>query len=112
MARPKGIANKKTDYFFDACGKLKHDPVEFNIRVAQNDWKSLGYEERTYTVHTKSGGSYEQDYITVADRITANNKLLDFMFPKRKAIELTSPADEKDGVIFMAYDPKKLKPAP
>lgn len=107
--RPKGTPNKKTEHFFDLCKKHKHDPVEFNIMLAKNDWKALGYPSRTYSIFTKSGDSYEQDYIGIGDRITANNKLLDFMYPKRKAIEISNPEGEQNNAIVLAYNPNLLK---
>lgn len=107
--RPKGQPNKKTDHFFELCQKHGHDPVEFNIMLAKNDWQALGYPSRTYSIFTKSGDSYEQDYIGISDRITANNKLLDFMYPKRKAIEITNPEGEQNNAILVAYNPAMLK---
>lgn len=98
--RIKGTPNKKTEDFFERCAQEDHDPVLFNIRVAKNDWLSLGYESGTITVFTKSGDSYEQDRITMAERLSANNKLLDFMYPKRKAIEHSTSEEAKKAFTF------------
>lgn len=108
--RKKGKLNAKTEHFFEICEKMNHDPVTFNVMLAQNDWQSLGYPNRTFTSFTKSGETFETDYISVNDRVSANNKLLEFMYPKRKAIEVTS--GEKDNTaIILAYNPKELKPS-
>ncbi len=106
--RTKGTPNKKTEHFFDICTKRNHDPVEFNVMIAQNDWEALGYSKPTVTVYTKTGDSYEQDVISVSDRMSANNKLLDFMYPKRKSVEITNSEDSSN-VFLMAYNPKTMK---
>lgn len=108
--RTKGTPNKKTEDFFERCAQQGHDPILFNILVAKNDWQALGYESGTVTVFTKSGDSYEQDRISIADRISANNKLLDFMYPKRKAVE-HSVSDESRPPIVLAYSDSGLKRA-
>lgn len=105
--RKAGVPNKKTEHFFEMCDKYGFDPVEFNINVAMNNWKALGYPNRTYQVST-GDGVIEVDFIELKDRVNANNKLLDFMYPKRKAIEVTNDTGEQKGFI-LAYNPNDLK---
>jgi hypothetical protein len=109
--RIKGTPNKKTEHFFELCDKHDHDPVEFNILVAKNDWEALGYEKPTITCYTKSGDSYEQDRITVTDRMQANNKLLEFMYPKRKAIEISNSDESDKGTFTLNYSRGSLQQA-
>ncbi len=106
--RKKGTPNRKTDEFFDLCKKHNHNPIEFNIMIAKNMWKEIGYETPTVTVFTKSGDSYEEDRIKIEHRITANNKLLDFMYPKVKALEITNK-DEGPLTFNLNYNPADFK---
>lgn len=93
--KPKGTPNKPTLDFFTKCEKLKHDPIAFNIAVAKGDWRALGYEKGTETQFNKFGDELEVDRITVDHRLAANNKLLEFMYPKRRSIDF-SPFDDDE----------------
>ena len=107
--RVKGTPNKKTEDFFNICEEMGHNPIEFNILVAQNDWAALGYDSATTIMYTKAGDPFEVDRIDMPTRLAANNKLLDFMYPKRKSVELSTGDDDKKGFIVLGYDPNKLK---
>lgn len=107
--RKAGTPNKKTEDFFDKCEKLGHDPITFNILIAQNKYRELGYDSATVTVYTKSGDSYEQDRISIETRLAANNKLLEFMYPKRKAIEHKISDEDKKAAFTFAYNTGPMK---
>lgn len=108
MGQHKVKRKQNSDNFFKACKKQEHDPIEFNILVAKNDWAALGFTSPTYTCYTKSGDTYEMNHITVDHRLSANNKLLDFMYAKKKAIEITPPETPNQAFTF-AYSVASLQ---
>lgn len=106
--RQKGTPNKDTTYLMGLLDKNKFDPVEFLIKVANNDWKALGYDQPTYTKQGYQGIEYEENVITMDHRIDAAKSLVGYIYPKRKSVEITS-VDANAGVIMMSYNPQALK---
>ena len=90
--RVKGIPNKKTQSLIERCDDLGVDPFDVLLRVAKGDWEALGYDSPTNIIVTKQG-SYEQDVITLESRVNAAKELCQYLYPKRKAIELSGDVD-------------------
>lgn len=109
--RKAGTPNRKTEEFFDKCAQHSHDPILFNILVAKNDWAALGYLSPTILVTNKNGQTFEEDRISIEARLSANNKLLDFMYPKRKALEFVDDKGEASNTIKLSYSVESLKDA-
>lgn len=107
--RQKGTPNKDTQYLIDVCKRMGHDPVEFYVNVVKGNWEKVGLDSKTNTFYTKSGDSYEQDQITVDHRLAANAKLFEYMFPKRKAVEISN---SNEGQGFFTFQYVKPKPTP
>jgi hypothetical protein len=87
MPRTKGTPNKKTQTLFDLAKKLKVDPFEILLRFASEDWKGLGYENRTTTKFTNAGIEFEEYIIEPRMRLKAAAEACQYLLPKRKAIE-------------------------
>lgn len=104
MGRTKGTPNRKTEHIFEMCEKKKFDPIEFLILVAQGEWKKIGYLAATRPKFGPGGLIVDEEWITMDHRIEASKKLADFMYPKRKAIELSGAQDESP--LTISYVPK------
>lgn len=95
-----GTPNKVTTDLHALADKLHINPFEILLRFAGNDWQGLGYDSATKTILSKSGELIEVDTIDTAERIVAAKAACDYLFPKRKAVEVTG----KDGVdLFQSF---------
>jgi hypothetical protein len=104
----KGIPNKDVSFIIETCERLKCDPVEILCYVANGDWKSLGYKGPTQQQVGMGGVKVEVPVIQLDHRIDSAKKLMDFIYPKRKAIEITDPSGNDKGFV-LAYNPATLK---
>lgn len=89
--RPKGSPNKRS---FDAqalAQKLNVDPLEILLRFAMGDWEGLGYTSSEMLVVTKTGESVYVDRISPELRAKAAGDASNYIYPRRKAIEHSSP---------------------
>lgn len=81
--RQKGTPNKSTLSLIERCQKLNCDPFDVLVNITKGDWAALGYKT---------------DVISFESRLTAAKELMQYLYPKRKAIELTreteKPMDE------------------
>ena len=107
--RKKGVPNKNTQLIFDLCQKNKFCPIETLILVGKGDWKSLGYESPEVEKMGLGGVKIFEDRIQLDHRIDACKKLIDYMYPKRKAIELTG--DDEHKPIVLSYNVTDIKKA-
>ena len=106
--RQKGTPNKSTEHIFKLCEKHDFDPVEVLILLAKKDWEGLGYSREFIERQGFQGHVIEEPVISTDHALDATKTLVAYMYPKRKAIEITND-DKNTGVIFMAYDPKNMK---
>lgn len=108
MARPKGSLNRSTEDLFDKAAALGVDPFEVLLNFAKRDWKALGYDSPTVTKYCADGGTIEVDVITPDLQLSAAEKASSYLYPKRKAIDVTSHGN---GLLdnFMAMDADERK---
>lgn len=104
----KGIPNKDIGYIIDLCEKLKCDPVEILCHVANGDWKALGYKSPMVEKVGLGGKIIDEDRIQLDHRIDSAKKLMDFIYPKRKSIEIKDENGNDKGFV-LAYNPANLK---
>lgn len=71
--RRKGSPNKRTVLLIEKAAYLKVDPFEILLLVAKGDWQGLGYEFNP---------------ITLGDRLAAATQACQYLYPKRKAIDV------------------------
>jgi hypothetical protein len=103
--RKKGTPNKKTLDAEAIAKKIGCNPFEVLLRFAANDWEGLGYPDETYT-KMSNGCPYEVAYIEPETRLKAAKEAAEYLYPKRKAIEVTG--DEGGPIKFK--DASELSP--
>lgn len=87
--RKKGTPNKNTVPAEELAKKLGIDPLEVLLLIAKKDWKRLGYNKPTETRTSQFGIKYEVELIPLAMRMAAADCAVEYIRPKRKAIEHT-----------------------
>jgi hypothetical protein len=90
----KGAITRDRQMLLDKAKELGVDPFEILLRIANNDWKGLGYKKEGQTVHTAGGGSFYQPEIDCALRAKAAADACQYMLPKLKSIDITQTEDE------------------
>lgn len=108
MASRKGIPNKSTQDLFEKAFNLGVDPFEVLLNFAKRDWKALGYNSPTVTKYCADGGTIEVDVITPDLQLSAAEKASNYLYAKRKAIDITSHGN---GLLddFMSMDADERK---
>lgn len=91
--RAKGTPNRKTKLLQEKCKEFGMDPFEFLCHTFNGNWKALGYEGPTETRYTQTGQTYEVDRISMDHRVSAAREAAQYLYPKRKAVDLTSDGD-------------------
>lgn len=94
--RTKGTPNKKTQELIDKAKELGIDPYEILLFIAGNKWKELGYDEPTKLVPC-GDGTMAVERIEMSHRLMAAKEACQYMFAKRKAVELSQ---DKDNPVF------------
>ncbi len=108
--RKKGVPNKDTQYLIDLCAKNKMDPALILIHIANGDWKALGYDSPTIVKPGFGGVEIDSLVIEIDHRLDAAKKLMEFIYPKRKSVEIK--ADENNKGFVLAYNPQAMKNEP
>lgn len=98
--RIKGSVNKSTKNLQEIADSLEVNPFEVLLRFAANDWEGLGYQSDCKTISSKGGEVIYVDNISATDRINAAKSACEYLYPKRKAIEMTG-AEGKD--LFQSF---------
>lgn len=106
--RTKGTPNKNTQELIELADKLSVNPFEILLMIADGDWKGLGYPTKSRTQWTPSGIEYEEDTITVEMRLSAAKEACQYLYPKRKAVELSAGDGYEPVKVFeLKYERKK-----
>lgn len=90
--RTKGTKNKDKAALELKAIALGIDPFEILLYFAAGDWEKLGYKSGEREIVTKSG-SVLVDVISPETRMNAAAEACQYVYPKRKAIEHTAPAE-------------------
>lgn len=109
VGRPKGTPNKKTDWVFELCEKHNFDPLETLIYIAKGDWKSLGFAGPTIEKFGSGNATIEEYVINTGHIADAAKTLAKFMYPTRKAIEITNDSEAQNGFKFQLVPPDDAK---
>jgi hypothetical protein len=97
--RQKGIPNKKTRSLEETAARVGVDIFEVLCMFAHRDWKGLGYQSATETRVLKDGGTIEVEKISPELRLNAAKEAAKYLFPQRKAVEMSNPEGEGFRVI-------------
>jgi hypothetical protein len=105
--RVKGTPNKRSLDAIEMLGERKH-PFEFLIEVMNNDWKALGYDSN---IRIKAGpeGIIEEDSVPINLRVQAGKEAIQYLMPKRKAIEHTGGLNNTNTVMTIESIIEKLE---
>lgn len=102
--RKKGSPNKRTRELIERADAIGVDPFEILLRFAKGDWKGLGYESETMTKIAAGGVKVEIERIDPELRMKAAAEAAQYLYPKRKAIELKS--DQESPIeVYLRMDP-------
>lgn len=86
--RPKGAINRRSIHVAQLAADLGVDPIEVLLLVCKGDWKSLGYKSGIKTKSAGAGEVYEEDLITLVDRVNAAKEASQYLYSKLKTIEV------------------------
>lgn len=90
--RQKGTPNKNTQNLIERAEALGTDPFEILCHIASNNWRALGYRSNP---------------IELKDRQSAADSLCQYMYPKRKAVDLKVGEDSKPITVTFVEAKKK-----
>lgn len=98
--RPKGGIGERKRRIEELAKEIGVDPIEILLRVAKADWKGLGYKTETITKYN-GDVEWEEDRITLTDRIQASKEAAQYMYAKLKTIEVIKEnANAFDGMTL------------
>jgi len=78
------------------------DPFIILLQAASGDYKAFGYESATITKMGKDGQTYEEDVIPVGLRVAAAKEATQYLYPKKRAIEVSG--DPLGGPVRLQYE--------
>ena len=110
--RKKGTPNKSISPLKERAQALGVDPFEVLLLFAKGDWKALGYDAETYTVHSKD---FSNELLTIQPQVRAKAaaEACQYLFPKLKAIEHTgkdgTPLPGAQIVVYIPSNGREVK---
>lgn len=112
--RKKGTPNKRTQSVIDKVSALGCDPIVFLCHVMKGDWEKLGYQSQTVLKSAGMGQTFEEDVIQLGDRKDAAKELAHYIYPKRKAIEISTDENpfnnDEDIVVDLTWEDDESNP--
>lgn len=87
--RRPGSLNKTNQSLLDKAKAYGCDPFDVLLKFAAGDWEGLGYDNECYQAE-KPDGSIKLGYTITPDmRLRASSEASKYLYPQRKAIELS-----------------------
>lgn len=105
--RKKGVPNRQTLTVIQKAEELGIDPFKILLYFAAGDWKKLGYESEKYVVSSSDQGFVEKWTIEPAVRAKSAQEACSYLYPKRKAVELSNEQGEGFKIVLEDYRTKK-----
>lgn len=97
--RKKGTPNKRTQVLQEKAEALGVDPFEILLLFAAGRWEALGYTEKQKVVMvTQSGMEVFDDVIDAELRQKSAADACQYLFPKRKAIDMVIDPNSNDTI--------------
>ncbi len=87
--RQKGTKNKVNQTLNERAAALGVDPFEILLKFAAEDWKGLGYDDRTTTSYTNAGIEFEEFIIKPELRGHCAKEACKYLHAQRKHVEAT-----------------------
>lgn len=108
--RKKGTLNKSSWDARAIAEELGINPMEFLLKFAAGDWKGLGYDNECFFVE-KPDGAVKMGFVVTPDlRVKASAEAAKYLFPTKKAIEVSnSPDGDGFKIIVEDYSSKDKK---
>lgn len=100
--RPQGSLNARTQDLFDIAQRLNCNPFEVLLYFAKGDYEALGYENHQIKV-TKDGTTISELTISPELRQKAAKDACEYLYPKRKAIEIDTSEHRPLHIVQLAY---------
>lgn len=97
--RKPGTPNKPNATINERARAIGVDPFEVLLKFAKGDWEGLGYEAKSTTKWTSSGIEYEEDVITPQMRLFAAKECVQYLEPKKKAIEVSNSLSPQEQLL-------------
>lgn len=108
--RAKGTPNKRTQHLLDKAEELGVDPFEVVLLFAKGDWRALGYKSEYQEKSAGGGATYKELTITPELRQKSAADACKYLYPQRKAVDVTSDGDKIPTAInFVEAKPKAKK---
>lgn len=105
--RQKGTKNKSRTAVEETAARLKVNPFEVLCLFAKGDWKALGYEAECYFAE-KPDGAVKMGYVISPEmRVTAAKEASKYLYPQKKALEVSTDETKGFKVILEDYTGKK-----
>lgn len=96
--RKKGTPNKANIEIAQLALSIGMDPVEILLRVANEDWKGLGYPSRTVIRKNPNGMVTEEYVIPPSVRIDAAKAVMPYIHMKRQTIHHTIAPEQAEAL--------------
>jgi hypothetical protein len=106
--RKKGTPNIRTKEALEIAEELGIDPFRILLQFAQGDWEGLGYTSEVYHKETAEGETTMGFVIPPELRQKAAGEATKYLYPQRKAVELSGDG-EKGGFAIVIQDFSKDK---
>jgi len=104
--RQKGTPNKSTQNLLLKAEELSVDPFEILLLYVKRDWKALGFA--TENVLDKEGFETSVPRISMETQIECAKEVCQYIYPKRKAIELSGDLENPVQISMTLDDRKEL----
>lgn len=104
--RQKGTPNKDVLGLEERAKTLGVDVFEILVYFVSGNWKALGYENEVFVIETAAGAHKLGYTITPEMRLKASTELMKYIYPTKKAVEL-STADTGIKVVIEDYSKKE-----
>lgn len=105
--RQKGVGNKDILGLEERARALGVDVFEVLANFAGGNWKQLGYDNEVYVMENAQGATKIGYTITPEMRLKASTELMKYIYPQKKAVELSSDPDKGFKLIIEDYTSKK-----
>jgi hypothetical protein len=113
MARPKGLPktggrvkgslSQKNRDILEIVQRTGCEPAEVLAHFCNGDWKSLGYEAEHY-FSEKADGSVKMNYVINPEmRLHAAKELCKYLYPQRKAMEVSTQEGQGFAIVIKDY---------